>query len=327
MKKLFPFNFTIIILTIVFLSPLHVYARLNGSVVLEPKNPAPNSTVTLTLVSYDFNVDQSTITWSAGGKELAKGVGRKKIILKTGNVGDLIPIRVSASTLDGGSIVLDVPIIPESVNILYEAEESHVPLFYEGLSLPSEGAVVKFVASPNMSDGGEVLPASSLSYSWYEDDDFIDSSSGIGRQVAYIPLNVFKNSTDIKVVVHSPRGIVAEKVITISPHSVMPILYSYNEILGPNYSSFITKRFESTKDFVVSLEPFYLTTKSDDGAGALYTWLLDGLPVTPLGGRVLALKPKADSYGSKKLSITVKNSKRRLQSGSVYSEIIFDTRK
>ena len=305
----------------------YVSAQSDSSIMLNPKNPEPYSPVTLTLVSYAFDVNQATITWSLGNKQLLKGVGEKTLKVQTGGVGERLPIHVSVVTSGGDSVGLDVDIVPESVSILFEAEENYVPLFYEGLSLPGEESVVRFIAMPNMSDGGAILPPSSISYFWYVDDNFIDSASGIGRQSATLKLDTLSDTTDIRVVAHTPGGTVAEKTITMYPHAVVPLLYTYDEILGANHSTLVSKRFEATKDFTLILEPFFLSLNKSLGSTVSYEWLLDGLPVTPLGGRMLTLHPKENNYGSEKLSISISNTKRRLQKGITDVSLIFDTRK
>lgn len=309
------------------LLPVYSFAQSDISITLEPKNPTPYSQVTLTVVSYAIDVNQSTITWTSKKKELLKGVGQKQLTVTTGGVGEQLPIHVSVSASTGESYGLDIVVAPQSVDLLYEAEENYVPLFYEGKALPAEESLVKFIAMPSISDGGNLLPPSSVSYFWYIDDNFIDNASGIGKQSAILPLNTLSNSTEIKVVAHSPKGVVAEKTLTLYPHGVMPLLYTYNEILGANHANLISRRFEAVRDFTVMLEPFFLSTNHSLGNSASYQWLLDGLPVTPLGGRLLALHPKENSYGSKNLSVSIANTKRRLQTGVVDVALIFDTRK
>lgn len=315
-----------IIFTISLLLPTFSFADDDATVKLEPKNPTPYSSVTVTLVSYTFNVNTSLIVWSVKGKEVGRGVGEKKIVVKTSGIGEAIPVHISATTADGGVYALDITIIPQSVTILYETPESYTPLFYEGHSLPGEGALINFVAVANMSERGAIIPPSSLSYSWYVNGEYIESQSGIGRQLAKIKLDTLNPYTTIKVVAYSPLGSTSENTIDIYPHEVMPLLYTYDDILGGNYSSLLLRRFEATDDFTILLEPFFLSTKNNQQGKDSYSWYLDGLPITPIGGRLLSLRPKSNSYGSRSLSITMENSARILQNAKVDLDLVFDTR-
>lgn len=74
------------------------------------------------------------------------------------------------------------------------------------------------------------------------------------------------------------------------------------------------------------MEPFYLSTRKMEDT-ASYDWYLDGLPVTPQERMVLTLRPKADSYGVRMLTVAAAQSRRRLQNVETALEVIFDTRK
>ena len=323
LKKLFQ---TILIISCVWL-PSISFAADEASIELSPRNPKPYTPVQATLVSYIFNVNTALITWTVDGKEVLKGVGEKKLKIQTSSVGTKIPVHVTAVTADNMATEIDFVITPESVSILYETPESYTPLFYEGHSLPGEGSLVKFVAIPNISEDGARLNPSSLSYSWYINNELVDNASGIGKQSAMLPLDILSTFTTIKVMVFGPKGATAEHSVDVYPHAVMPLTYSYDEILGVNYTKELGKRFETTKDFIIALEPFYLSTNGQVGGQSSYSWTLDGLPITPLGGKILSMKPKENSYGSRFLSIEVSNKKRPLQKTSTRIGLIFDTRK
>ena len=320
-------TFFIAITTLLLLLPSFSFAEGDATVTLNPKNPTPNSSVTATLESYSFDVDVAKITWSRSGKVILEGVGQKKVTVQTGPVGYQVPLHVKAVSADGSINEVDIAITPESVDILYETPESYTPLFYEGKSLPGEGALVNFTAIPNIGESGVLLPASSLAYSWYVNDEFRSEDSGIGRSSASFNLDFFNSFTRVKIVVRSPKGTSAEKYIDVYPHAVMPLLYTYDDILGVNYTSLITRRFEATKDFTLALEPFYLSAKNSLLNTATFDWSIDGLPVTPLGGRLLSMQPKENSYGSRILTISIANEARRLQQATEEFNLVFDTRK
>lgn len=318
---------------VLFFSPFFFLATFSFSLAesdatlsLEPKNPSPNSSVTVTMVSYVFDVDTALITWSQNGKTLLKGVGEKKIVVQTGPLGYQVPLHVHAVTSENSVTDVDIAIIPQSVDILYETDESYTPLFYEGKSLPGEGASVTFTALPSISESGRIIPSSEIAYSWYLGGNFMSENSGMGKSSAIFNLDFFNAFTTVKVVARSQRGSYAEKSIDVYPHAILPLFYLYDEVLGTDHTSLITKRFEATKDFTLALEPFYFSTKNGLDSTASYTWLLDGLPITPLGGRLLSLHPKENSYGSKVLSVSLSNTARRLQEISVDLSLIFDTR-
>lgn len=320
MKHLFFF-----IVLISFLSPFALFAQTDASLSLTPENPVPFQDVVVTLVSYSFDVNVATVTWSANGKTLSSGLGKKSITLPVGDVGQEIRLTVKATLADGSSVTQQITISPQSVDLVYEAKESYVPPFYAGRALPAEGSNVKITALPILVESGRKVPDSSLSYNWYVNGEYKSGSSGVGKPSIQTALDYLSEATEIRVLVRSPRGNVAEKTISVPPHDVMPLLYPYNELLGTDLSQTFIRRLELSKEITLSLEPFYLSTRTMEGT-ASYDWYLDGLPVTPQEKTVLTLRPKADSYGTRMLTVAVAQTRRRLQKAEAALEVIFDTR-
>ncbi len=318
--KLVTFTLSIYLSTCVF-----SFAEISASVKLMPANPEPKSKVTLTLVSYSFNPDTAFVSWKVNGRDFASGLGKKDITIQTGDIGATTQVSVHAETADGSSIDQVISITPSSVVLLYEAPKSYVPLLYEGRSLPSDGALVRVTALPQLSDNGTPVPPGNLSYTWYLNDTVVKSVSGAGKQSALIRLDYLRTSNEIRVVVRSPLGNTADEKITIYTHSILPILYLSDPLFGTNVTTRIGKRFETTRDFRIVLEPFYISY--NDPKEATYSWFINGLPSTPLDGRTLDLHPKENDYGIKKLSIKLYGADKRLQTSEVETEIVFDTRK
>ncbi len=301
------------------------YAQFDETIELYPKNPEPKSDVTLTFKSYSFDANTASLVWTVNGKKVLEGEGETKLIIRTGDVGDTTTVMVRASTVSGFNIAQSITITPASVMMMYESPKSYVPLLYEGRSLPGEGALVRVTAFPSIGDSGALVSPSRLSYTWYINDQLFKAVSGAGKQSALIRLDYLQSKNDIKVIVRSPGGASAEKTITIYPHAVMPLLYTFDSVLGVDYTKLIDKRFETVKEFIISLEPFYVS--DEESKRASFVWYLDGFPSTPLGGRILALQPKENSYGTKMLTIDVYGTDKRLQKASTKTELIFDTRK
>ncbi len=302
-----------------------VHADVTASIKLTPINPAPKSSVTLTLESYSFDVNTAMITWKIEGGVVLEGMGEKKLTIKTGDVGNTTRVNVLAKTADGNSIEQKISITPSSIVLLYEAPKSYVPRFYEGRSLPSVGALVRVSALPQISDTGAPLPPSSLSFTWYLNDSVMKSMSGLGKQTASVRLDYLKDKNTIKVVARSPLGNTGTKTITVYSHAIMPLLYLHDPLFGPNLKKIIGKRFETIQDFSLALEPFYVSQR--DPKDPSYSWFIDGLPSTPIGGRVLEMRPKENSYGTKMLTIKVSGPDKRIQNAETKLEILFDTRK
>lgn len=320
-------KFQIIFIFFIFLAKVNfAHAELIGNFVLNPENPGPYEEVTVKLESYDFDVNSADIIWKIDGKTASSGPGVKQIKLTTGAVGTFNSVSLLAKLADGQVFQANMNVSPSSVVLLWESPESFVPPFYEGRSIPAEGATVRVTAIPQMVSYGKIVVPADISYSWYRNEEYIESASGRGKQSADISLEYLSDSTIIKVLALAPDGTKATKNITIYPHTILPIFYLYDPILGTNLTRAITNRFETTREFTLRFVPYFFSLNNGAGDGASFVWNLDGLPIDTEDSTTITLRPKENAYGSKILSVALENTKRILQNAKTDLNIVFDTR-
>lgn len=301
-------------------------AATDISLTIFPETPAPYSDVRITLQSYMVDVNTASITWYVRGVEFTSGFGEKSITVATGGIGSTLPVRARI-TLDTGDIYeTNITISPQSIDMVWESVESYTPPFYEGKALPGEGSVVKVTVLPTIYNGTSIVSPNSLSYAWYLNGQFIENVSGAKKQSALIPLSVLEENATVRVRVTVQGGLVIEKTLVIYPHEIMPLLYPHDATLGANFARSFSQRIEIVSDTIFSLHPYYLSTRNGLDGASSYTWFLDGLPVTPEEKTILAVRPRENSQGTRRLLITIENLKRKLQKAELSSEILFDTR-
>lgn len=303
-----------------------VSADLNGSLILNPTSPSPYEEITVTLTSYDFDVDNSNISWTINGKPASSGPGVKYIKITTGAVGVAINISARAVVPGGQIFQATMSLVPASVDLTWESPESYVPPFYEGRSLPAEGASVRVNAIPHMSLNGKILSPADVSYAWYKNDEFMETASGRGKSFVDVNLEYLTDVTTVKVIARSSDGSTAVKSIDLYPHNVVPIFYLYDQILGADLSNAITKRFETTQEFTFRFIPFFFSLNNNVGKDASFFWTIDGLPITTENDTTVTLRPKENTYGSRFLGVSLENSSRVLQNTETGLNIVFDTR-
>jgi hypothetical protein len=321
MKHLFRFFF---IMT--FLFPVYTYAELSATLTLTPENPGPYQKTNITLVSYSFDVDTSYITWTINGKQVRAGLGEKILTATTGAVGQTSAIRVRATLKDGSGVDLDLNLTPQGVDIMWESPESYVPPFYEGRSLPGEGATVRVVALPSMSYKGVATDPSQVAYSWFVNNQFMAASSGAGKQSANLRLDYLSDSSVIRVLARDVNGNTATKEITIIPHSAVPLFYLTDPAYGIDYSQNLGLRYETTGDVTLAFVPYFFSNNGTLSTTTSYTWTLNGSPITPTSNSTLTLSPEKNTTGYHTLSVSVENTKRTLQKALGSLTIVFDTR-
>lgn len=313
-------------LPLFFLSISYTHADLIADLVLSPQNPGPYQAVTVTLTSYDFDVDSADISWTINGKAGSSGPGLKQIRVNTGPVGSVINVATKAKLPNGQLFQAVMTVTPASVDLVWESPESYVPPFYEGRSLPGEGAQVRVTATPYISSGGKIIAPENISYAWYKNDEFLDTDSGRGKQALNVNLEYLTDVTTIKVIARTGDGLTATKSIDIYPHDVRPVFYLYDPVLGLDLTNAILKRFETTKEFTLKLVPYFFSLNNGAGAGATFSWDIDGLPIVTEDDTTVTLRPKDGAYGSRMLGVAIANSTRILQTIETSINVVFDTR-
>lgn len=323
MKQLFS---TFIILCLPFVGGFSFVSaqQVSAKIALSPENPEPRSPLTLTLTSYTFNMDTALVSWKVDGVVRLSGIGEKMLTLQTGGVGESQEVVVTAENQAGYFVEQKITITPATVTLIHEAPNSYVPFFYEGRSFAASAGLVRVTALPSLSDGNGQLNPSDLSYTWYVNDEVSKALSGRGKQSADVRLDYLRSKTDVRVIVRTPSGTSVSKTTSITPFTIKPTIYRYDEILGTLLNYPIVKRLEVSKATPVRLEPYFVS--SGDAKPPIYKWLLDGFNITPFDGQTATLAPKENSYGVSQLNLSITGPDKRLQSAATNLEIVFDSR-
>lgn len=152
--------------------------QTNPSVlVLSPRYPEPNETVTATLNDYSINTNGATIQWFVGGKEVSNSENERAVEFSTGGLGSSLRV-VALTTLPNGSVLKAESIIqPVRIDILIEAD-TRVPSFYKGRAIPATGGSVQLTALPFT---GEARNPESYSYTWRVGDKVHGGGSRFGK--------------------------------------------------------------------------------------------------------------------------------------------------
>lgn len=311
---------------LLFLSVGFSLAQSQATLTTDVDSIEPNKVIKVTLASYSFNVDTTDISWFINGKPYTSGLGLASINVPVGDIGTVVTVAAQFVTPEKETLRSQVTLSPQSVDLVWEAQESYTPPFYEGKALPGEGAMISLTAIPNMSVQGVQASPENIAYAWFVNGEALLNTGGIGQRSVKIPLETLTNETEIKVKAQTTGGALAIKTIIISPHDILPTMYAYDPILGVDRSQALIRRFETTKEFTLSFEPYYFSMNTPQlSKDSSIVWLLNGLPISP-EGRTLSLKPQKDSYGSKSLSVSIESAKRFLQKGKVDLDLVFDTR-
>jgi hypothetical protein len=285
------------------------------SLSLEPQNPKPGETVSMTIESFSVDLDQSTVTWFVDGKIISSGKGVKAATVTAGGLGTEKNVEVEVDS-ERGQFTQTAAIRPTNLSIVWQAA-TYVPPFYKGKALESYGAAYKVVAIPEIVDGnGRRVNPKSLVYTWKKNDAIEKDQSGYGRDSFISTQTSFtREGDDIFVEVVSADGFSTSGGITIVPQTPEIHFYEKSPLYGVLYGNELTDRLNLIHEEVtVSAEPYYFSTKSKLSSVLQYAWTLNDSSISEFDSKdEITLRKVTGSTGSAEIGLTLTNTAKLLQ--------------
>lgn len=315
--------FVVFALTLLF--PLTVGAQIFGStenngeaftVSVSPQFPTPLGQATLSFLSSPLDLTNSTITVSAGGKEIYRGNVRP-VPVTLGKAGNVTNVLVKIVT-NGQTYTQSISIQPQDVALVVEPVSSSPPLYMGKSWVPLEGDV-RVVAMANMkrADGRAVDP-SQLAYSWIVDDTTIAGASGIGKKALLVASPLQYRARSVSVAMMSQDGsLVGGASLSLNPLQPTMRVYENDPLLGLRYDRALSGQYNIDRaESSLYAAPFSLPTTN----GAPFVqWFLDGSSVQT--GNSITLRPTGAGQGSASLSVTASTG--QSQTASALLSLIF----
>lgn len=293
---------------VVFPLTLHAQALPSVSLQVTPENYTANEQVTVSLSSFNVNLDKAMVEWEVDGVVLQKGVGLKQIKTTAPDEGADKELYVLVTTKDS-EIEKTIVLRSETIEFYIESVDGYTPVWYEGRPQIAEESVVKVVAVPTSFNTIEGDTA--RVYTWSKNNFKDPSQSGRGRQAYTTKLSPFANSEDIAVEVGNTSAI-----ITLRPYPTSLSLYEYSPLVGTRFEKTLGGDLSLSKDDVTfEVVPWFFSTPNRNSSVISMSWTLNGLPTKPQGNRsLLNLRKGTTQKGRAVIGITVKHKERTLQS-------------
>jgi len=194
MKKEFTFLIISLLISFVFCLPKNGLAQeINDyssdfSIELVPDNPRPNQAVSAKIVSYQFDINRSDITWIFNGKTVASGTGKKTADFVLPSLGQETVLKVSIVTNEGVKTSKTKKFSGSDIDFLWQARTS-VPAGYKGKALAGRKAFVKITALPSLYSASGAVSRSNLVYDWTFNYKNLPDDSGAGKNTLLIRMN------------------------------------------------------------------------------------------------------------------------------------------
>lgn len=283
---------------------------------VSPSVPGPGDLVTVTVSSFSFDIDRSTIVWAVNGKEVKRSVGERSVTFTAGAAGTTARVDLAITTPSGDLVERSLSFPLSGLDVIVEAD-TYAPPFYRGRSLPTAGAAARLVAIPPGSPNN-------LLFRWENDFEFVQAASGVGRQVFTLRLNEFSTGNTYAVEVSSNDATTrARKEIGITYAEPEIVFYEQNPLRGVVYEHAIASQASlKGKEITVLAEPYFFSSREREGSSLTYDWAFNSNS-TETRGAALTLRQDVEGEGSADIGLSIQNVNQLLQTASAAFTLYF----
>ena len=293
------------------------------TIELVPDNPRPNQAVSAKVISYQFDVNRSAITWILDGKTIASGTGEKTADFVLPPLGKESVLTVNIITNQGVKTSKIKKFSGSDIDFLWSANTS-VPAGYRGKALAGRKAFIKITALPHLYLASGPVSRSNLVYDWTFNYKNLPDDSGADKNTLLIRLNDLGDYViGVKVSTKDKRTSF-QKFLHLSAEGVSPkaVFYKDDPLEGPFYGRALGNKISlETKDINIRAEPYFFNQENGKVA---YKWSMNGKSVK------LGKKPNTislvseESSGQARISFEMeKEVENSLQSAETATNIAF----
>lgn len=279
------------------------------SVSMSPENPAPNDNVTITLGSYVDDLNSVLISWSVNGKSSLAGVGQKSFSVNAPALGQTTTITATISLSDGDLNEV-ATIKPAIMTMLWQADDSYVPPFYEGKAMPSPDSTVKIVALPEIKNGSSFVNPNNIVYSWSLDSTADANSSGYGKNYYTYVSDYLNSSNNVSVTASTlDQQNVIDGNINVSTKTPKIDFYKNDPTLGTIWEQALSDGHQVTGNEIIQAAPYFISPQEIRIPFLTFTWSINGeqIAVPSYSKNFLPLQLQTGVHGTSDIGLEVDN--------------------
>ena len=251
----------LIVVSILFYSVVSVaFAQLPGisntpALALSPQSPRPQSSVTVSIQSFQVDVENTTIRWFVDGVEAVGFENETTLTVRTGDIGETTVVEAVVEQ-EGASIqTFRSTIRPGDVDLIIEADTT-APSFYKGRALPSVGSRVYATAVPHIESAES---ARNLTYTWKLNGSVLFGGPVRGKQRADFELPTSFESTLGVEIADSSGVLQTQKTVALSPTSPFVLFYEDNPLRGTGQTALEGTFTLSADEITVRALPYFMS--------------------------------------------------------------------
>jgi hypothetical protein len=279
------------------------------SVTTSPENPAPNENVDITLSSYTYDLNSVKISWSVNGEVSSSGIGQKSFSVISPSLGKETMV-VATISLPDGDLNETIPIKPAILTLLWQANDSYVPPFYEGKAMPSPDSEIKVVAMPEIKNSSRFVDPTNMTYDWQLDQTNDAGNSGYGKNSYVYASDYLDNSNDVSVTATTLDG--NDSVngsVNISTVSPKIDFYINDPTFGTLWENALSDGYQVSGNQIIQAAPYFISPKDLRIPFLTWTWSINDQQISVLSydQTLLPIQTQAGIHGTSNIDLEVSN--------------------
>lgn len=279
------------------------------SISMSPENPTPNEGVTITLSSYVDDLDSVLISWSLNGQNSLSGIGKKSFSLNAPALGRTTTV-IATVALPDGDLKETVTIKPSIMTLLWQADDSYVPPFYEGKAMPSSDSEIKVVAIPEIKNGSGFINPNDMVYDWSLDGTNDQNNSGYGKNFYTYVADYLSSSDTVSVTASTlDQGDSTDGSLNVATVSPKIEFYEDDPTLGTIWEHTLSDGYNVKSNESIEAAPYFISPKDVGNPFLTFSWSINGqtVNVPNYSKDLLPLQVQTGSSGVSQIGLEIDN--------------------
>lgn len=294
------------------------------NITIIPENPEPNSTVYVSINSFETNLDSADIEWFVNDKKIKGGVAEKSIQFEVGGITSTSVVSAVIKTINGDLVEKSISVRPSVVDMYWQSDSS-VPPFYKGKALFAHQNVITVVALPQITNSsGVLLDPRVLTYKWKKNGSVQENQSGYGKNTYSFTSPLISRDLSVSVEVTAPStATVGMGQINLFPIEPEVLFYEKKPLLGVEFQKALVGNLNmNNQEITLVSYPYYFDNKFIFGQ-LVYKWSVNGsyLPES-IPSQVFRI-PDGVS-GKSSVVLSVENTNKILQTAKAGLGLVFE---
>lgn len=288
---------------------------------IDPENPQAFEDVTIKVDSSLVDTNRYLILWSVDGKEVKRGIGERRIVVRMKDYGQVVRVSMSIKLIDS-VVTKDVYFAPQDTTLTWEAVDSYVPPFYPGKKLPARESILRIVALPNFN----ATSTKNAVYIWTRNGSVVTNAGGYGKDSLLIKHNRIRATETIGVDTSDVSGdIRSTKEISIGFFEPKILFYQRNSLTG--ITNPFSKNIFSLKGDKMDLiaQPFFFSLVNHQLPTLRFKWTMNDLPISlpdPKTPNILTLENPGGN-GAATFGLSLENTQADFQNAAAQLRVQF----